>query len=150
MCLISVVLLPFAAYLIDVYQQGLTTSHKMSKHSAVLCMFALVKPSNAAKCSCWRRIKWCFCAVCLQEGQQYGERRDQSVPGKQEDFSGSSGTGYRLVADTPTFYRWHRFLAVLLSSCCLSCMCWWWDVLISKHLCMFLSTKILHMYCGSR
>lgn len=36
--------------------------------------------------------------VCLQEGQQHGERGDQSVPGEQEDLSGSGGTSYRLVA----------------------------------------------------
>lgn len=33
-------------------------------------------------------------SVCLQEGQQYGERGNQSLPGEQEDLSGSGGTGH--------------------------------------------------------
>ena len=55
--------------------------------------------------SCCRQcIKWHGCVlvrvVCLQEGQQYGEGGDQSVPGEQEDLSGSRGTSYRWVMYT--------------------------------------------------
>lgn len=52
-----------------------------------------------------------LCALCLQEGQQSGERGDQSLPGEQEDLSGSGGTSYRLVTDTLSHVtRISRFL----------------------------------------
>lgn len=52
-----------------------------------------------------------LCVLCLQEGQQSGERGDQSLPGEQEDLSGSGGTSYRLVADTLSHVtRISRFL----------------------------------------
>lgn len=64
-------------------------------------VFAFLRLCRAAGCAS-------LCALCLQEGQQSGERGDQSLPGEQEDLSGSGGTSYRLVADT--LARISRFL----------------------------------------
>lgn len=54
----------------------------------------------------------CVC-MCVQEGQQHGEGGDQSVPGEQEDLSGSGGTSYRLVAT-----RTHDTVVHLNCFCC--------------------------------
>ena len=43
-------------------------------------------------------VKWNGSVLCLQKGQQSGERRDQSFSWEQEDLSGSGGTSDWLVA----------------------------------------------------
>lgn len=70
------------------YRPSLKMSLSENLHAAPAVheyVFALTRAERVCVCVC----------LYLQEGQQHGERGDQSVPREQEDLSGRGGTSDR-------------------------------------------------------